>query len=42
LSHAFSAMLMLGNRERLGDRRPTAEELSGELVELFLNGAARR
>ncbi|WP_027088224.1 TetR/AcrR family transcriptional regulator [Cohnella panacarvi] len=41
LAHAFSALLMLGNRERLGDRKPTAEELSSELVELFLNGAAR-
>ncbi|MBO9599907.1 MAG: TetR/AcrR family transcriptional regulator [Cohnella sp.] len=42
LSHAFSALLMLGNRERLGDRKPAAEELSAELVELFLNGASGR
>lgn len=41
LAHAFSALLMLGNRERLGDRKPVAEELSSELVELFLNGAAK-
>jgi len=41
LSHAFSALLMLGNREQLGQRRLAAEDLAQELVELFLNGAAR-
>ncbi len=41
LSHAFSALLMLGNRERLGVRSVTADDLSRELVELFLNGARR-
>ena len=42
LSHAFSALLMLGNREALGDRKPTAEELADSIVALFWNGAAGR
>lgn len=42
LSHAFSALLMLGNREELGDRKPSVEELARELVELLWNGAAKR
>lgn len=41
LAHAFSALLMLGNREQLGERSVTVDVLSRELVELFLNGAAR-
>ncbi|MFD0674077.1 TetR/AcrR family transcriptional regulator [Cohnella sp. GCM10027633] len=42
LSHAFSALLMLGNRERFGERKPSVEELAEGVVELFWNGAARR
>lgn len=42
LSHAFSALLMLGNRERFGDRKPTVEELAEGVVRLFWNGAAKR
>lgn len=42
LSHAFSALLMLGNREWFGERQPTVEELAEEIVELFWNGAGRR
>ncbi|MFC5532068.1 TetR/AcrR family transcriptional regulator [Cohnella yongneupensis] len=42
LSHAFSALLMLGNREQLGDRKPSVEELADMIVELFWNGAVRR
>lgn len=42
LSHAFSALLMLGNREALGEHKPTVEELADSIVGLFWNGAAAR
>lgn len=42
LSHAFSALLMLGNREELGEHKPTVEELADAIVRLFWNGAAGR
>lgn len=42
LSHAFSALLMLGNRESLGEGKPAVEELAAHIVELFWNGASKR
>jgi len=42
LSHAFSALLMIGNRELVGDESYSAQELSTAIVSIFWNGIARR
>jgi len=42
LSHAFSAMLMVGNRERIGEETYSPEKLSLDIVELFLSGVLPR
>lgn len=39
LAQAFSAMLMLGNREDITSRYASAKELAEELVQLFWQGA---
>jgi TetR/AcrR family transcriptional repressor of mexJK operon len=42
LSHAFAALLMIGNREQLGGIQYSAEELSKSIVDLFWTGIAPR
>jgi len=42
LSYSFSALLMIGNREKLGNTSYSPEELSASIVDLFWNGAAAR
>ncbi|WP_239617461.1 TetR/AcrR family transcriptional regulator [Cohnella mopanensis] len=42
LSHAFSALLMIGNREMVGDKAYTPAELSASIVELFWKGISPR
>ncbi|PRX74789.1 TetR family transcriptional regulator [Cohnella sp. SGD-V74] len=39
LSHAFSALLMIGSRERIGEEEFAPERLAAAVVDLFLNGA---
>lgn len=39
LSHAFSSLLMIGSRERIGEEVFTPEQLAASIVDLFLNGA---
>ncbi|QTH46189.1 TetR/AcrR family transcriptional regulator [Cohnella sp. LGH] len=40
LSHAFSSLLMIGSRERIGEEVFSPEHLAASIVDLFLNGAA--
>jgi TetR/AcrR family transcriptional regulator, mexJK operon transcriptional repressor len=42
LSHAFSALLMLGNRQPVMDAYSTPEDAAKHIVSLFLEGAAVR
>ncbi|MFB9280107.1 TetR/AcrR family transcriptional regulator [Cohnella cellulosilytica] len=42
LSHAFSALLMVGSRERIGDEAFAPERLATAVADLFLHGAADR
>ncbi|MFC4599304.1 TetR/AcrR family transcriptional regulator [Cohnella hongkongensis] len=41
LSHAFSALLMIGSRERIGEEAFAPEQLAPAVVDLFLNGAGK-
>jgi AcrR family transcriptional regulator len=40
LSHSFAALLMVGNRERIGEEVYSAEALSAAIVDLFWRGVA--
>lgn len=42
LSHAFTALLMIGNRESIGDKAYSVAELSDSIVELFWKGISPR
>jgi hypothetical protein len=42
LSHAFTALLMIGNREMIGDKAYSVTELSDSIVELFWKGISPR
>ncbi|RKP55174.1 TetR/AcrR family transcriptional regulator [Cohnella endophytica] len=42
LSHAFSALLMIGNREFIGDRPVSGAEMAKEIIGLFWNGISQR
>jgi len=42
LSHAFSSMLMIGSRERIGEETFTPEELAAAIVDLFWRGIASK
>ncbi|WP_256760140.1 TetR/AcrR family transcriptional regulator [Cohnella sp. WQ 127256] len=42
LSHAFASLMMIGNRELVGDTSYTANELSVIIVDLFWQGIAPR
>jgi hypothetical protein len=42
LSHAFTALLMIGNREMVGDKAYSVAELSEVIVELFWKGISPR
>lgn len=42
LAHAFAALLMIGNRELVGDAEYSPQELSSAIVGVFWNGISNR